>query len=311
MKQISISVIISVYNMEQYLPKCLESVINQNLRDIEIIVVNDGSSDNSLEIIRKYEAIDSRIIVINQKNMGCSVARNNGVKIAKGEYVVFVDSDDYILEKGLDELIKEGRQYKLDIVLPFLYSTFNNKQVIKNKEFYKVKTGETYLIEKLNDRDHLIRTTSKLYRLQFLLENNISFPEGLVHEDQYYDLISLYYAKRIKFINIKYYIIVGHSNSITRRTDRKINGHNIHSICVLLENFFSTCPNKQLKILIYDYLARLYLYGIDFGNLYDENIDKRFLRHKAYFSDIKVKVFIFNINKYLYKWIKKLTTYSK
>ena len=91
-----ISVIVPVYKVEKFLPKCLESLINQTLKDIEIICINDGSPDNSLKILEEYAKKDSRIKIINQKNAGPSVARNNGMSAASGEYIGFVDSDDWI-----------------------------------------------------------------------------------------------------------------------------------------------------------------------------------------------------------------------
>ena len=100
---VKISVIIPVYNVEKYLKECLDSVINQTLKDIEIICVNDGSTDNSLNILENYAKKDNRIIVISQKNKGLSGARNTGLKYCSGEYVSFIDSDDYV-SKDLFEL---------------------------------------------------------------------------------------------------------------------------------------------------------------------------------------------------------------
>ena len=96
MEKVMISVIVPVYNVENYLGKCLDSLINQTYKDIEIICINDGSTDNSLNILREYEQMDSRIIIIDQKNGGLSNARNIGLKEAAGEYIMFVDSDDWI-----------------------------------------------------------------------------------------------------------------------------------------------------------------------------------------------------------------------
>ena len=92
-----ISVIIPVYNVEKYLRECLDSLLNQTFKDIEIICVNDGSTDGSLNILNEYASKDSRFIIINQNNQGLSAARNNGLNVAKGDYVAFLDSDDYIL----------------------------------------------------------------------------------------------------------------------------------------------------------------------------------------------------------------------
>ena len=112
-----VSIIVPVYNMEKRLNKCLDSLINQTYKNIEIIVVNDGSMDHSLDIIREYQAKDSRINVINQRNMGISEARNNGLAIATGDYLCFADSDDYVELDMIEELVNKITTDKSDIVV--------------------------------------------------------------------------------------------------------------------------------------------------------------------------------------------------
>ena len=114
--KIMVSLIIPVYNVEQYLKQCLDSVINQTFKDIEIIIINDCSSDNSLKIIKEYQQKDERIIVIDlQENKGQGNARNEGLKIAKGEYIVFVDSDDWVTNDYVETLYKAIIEYNNNI----------------------------------------------------------------------------------------------------------------------------------------------------------------------------------------------------
>ena len=102
---ISVSIILPIYNMEKYLEASLNSLINQTLKNIEIICINDGSKDSSLSIIKKYKKIDPRIVLINQKNSGSGIARNNGIKVAKGEYIAFLDPDDKLYSnEALEDL---------------------------------------------------------------------------------------------------------------------------------------------------------------------------------------------------------------
>ena len=110
MKNPKLSIIIPVYNTGEYLSRCLDSVINQTYKEIEIICVNDGSTDNSLQILNDYAKCDDRIIIINQKNLGSSEARNNGLKIIKGKWVGFVDSDDWVDLNYFEELINLGNK---------------------------------------------------------------------------------------------------------------------------------------------------------------------------------------------------------
>ena len=111
-KMIKISVIIPVYNVEQYLPKCLDSVLNQTLKDIEIICINDESPDNCAQILEEYQKRDSRIIILNQKNSGQGSARNRGLEIAKGKYIQFLDSDDFYEPTCCEEMYNLMEQHK-------------------------------------------------------------------------------------------------------------------------------------------------------------------------------------------------------
>ena len=111
-----VSIIVPVYNVEKYLRKCLDSLINQTLKDIEIICINDGSTDKSLEILEEYKNRDSRIILLNQENSGQSIARNNGIKKATGEYIGFVDPDDWVENNMIKCLIDEIKSEKVDLV---------------------------------------------------------------------------------------------------------------------------------------------------------------------------------------------------
>ena len=105
---IKISVVVAIYNVEKYLEKCIQSIIFQTYKNIEIILVNDGSTDNSLNICKKYKSEDSRIIIINQENQGVSVARNNGIDRASGEYILFVDGDDYLRTDIIEKLLNNA-----------------------------------------------------------------------------------------------------------------------------------------------------------------------------------------------------------
>ena len=131
MESIKISVIIPVYNVEKYIRECVESVLNQTLKDIEIIAVNDGSRDNSIKIIEEYLS-DARLRIINKENGGASFARNIGMKAARGEYIYFIDSDDFIEEDVLEILYRNSESEKMDIVCS-CFSFYNDKTKNKKK----------------------------------------------------------------------------------------------------------------------------------------------------------------------------------
>ena len=119
-----VSVIIPVYNQESYVEKCLKSIVNQTYRNLQIIVVNDGSTDNSLIILNKYKKKDNRIVVLTKKNEGVALARKEGLQMAKGDYVAFVDSDDFLPKSAISELMEPARQYMVDVVIGSLCRYF-------------------------------------------------------------------------------------------------------------------------------------------------------------------------------------------
>lgn len=119
-----VSVIIPVYNQESYVEKCLKSIVNQTYRNLQIIVVNDGSTDNSLIILNKYKEKDDRITIVSKRNEGLAFARRDGLMIAEGEYVVFVDSDDYLLLSAIQDLVEISEKYQVDSVIGNYYRKF-------------------------------------------------------------------------------------------------------------------------------------------------------------------------------------------
>lgn len=201
---VEISVIIPVYNVEKYLKQCLESVVNQTFRDIEIICVNDGSTDNSLGCLESYEKQDERIRIITQKNKGLSGARNTGMKYATGKYIYFLDSDDYLELNALEDLHSLGEEKSLDLIL---FKVLN----------FKDETGEKYSqryfdMPYLNDlkgrifdytdiRDEIISMNETVYSKFFKREliEDCDFLEGYIYEDTLFLMDYIFDAKRMYF----------------------------------------------------------------------------------------------------------------
>lgn len=127
METIKVSVIVPVYNVEEYIEECIESIVNQTLKEIEIIIVNDGTKDNSMKKIEKYLS-DSRIVIINKENGSISSARNAGLKIARGEYVTFIDSDDFIKITMLEKLYDQTSDFEI-IFSDFIFYNNNSKKI--------------------------------------------------------------------------------------------------------------------------------------------------------------------------------------
>lgn len=208
---LKISVIIPCFNVEKYLDKCMESVLEQTLADIEIICINDGSTDNSLDLLNSYAASDKRITVINKKNEGVGIARNTGLKLAAGEYVYFVDPDDWLCGKDVFEKIYEkAKDENLDMLIFGGYSCrIKSGKIFTTRGGYSLK----YLPKKYFNRifshkdvkDDIFKfpstTWTKLYKKEFLDKNNILFQTIPVGQDQLPFFHSMITANRIAVLN--------------------------------------------------------------------------------------------------------------
>lgn len=191
------SIIIPVYNVEKYIGKCLDSIMSQTYKDYEVIVVNDGTPDNSMDIVKKYD-----VKVINQKNQGLSAVRNTGVKHAKGEYILFIDSDDYI-EKDLLKKLNESLDNNPDVVRFQIQEVFEdrNENIEYKEENFKDKSGvEAFSII---TKYHFVENAwAYLIKKEYYLNNKFQFKKGTIHED--FGLIPLIIIKAKKVNSISY-----------------------------------------------------------------------------------------------------------
>ncbi len=200
--QPKVSVIVPVYNVEKYLPECLDSLINQTLRDIEIICVDDGSKDNSLQILNEYARKDNRIKVIHKENGGLSSARNAGIEIAIGKYLAFVDSDDFVDTNTYERTYDEVEKNNADI-LCFGWKNFpvghgREDCCPKNKVYHDWFTAK-------RTRES-IHAWNKLYKSSFIKDNNLRFNEkSKCTEDECFNLCAYPLAKTIVHISDKLY----------------------------------------------------------------------------------------------------------
>lgn len=217
-----ISIVVPVYNVKNYLDRCIESIINQTYKNLEIILVNDGSNDGSGEVCEKWKKKDERIIVLHKKNGGLSSARNAGIEIAKGKYIAFIDSDDYvshnmyqelhaILEKNKSDIVICGREYVWDDG-----KTYCRYRYDRRIENYTSKEA----IKEMNSfRKFDMAAWDKLYKRS--LFKNIRFPEGKLSED-YYIMYKLFWkSKKITYYAHPLYYYYQRRNSITK--NKKIN----------------------------------------------------------------------------------------
>lgn len=224
-----VSIIIPVYNVDAYIEKCLNSIVVQTLKNIEIIVVDDGSTDKSREIIKQFELKDKRIKVIHQKNMGVSEARNNGLKIARGKYIGFVDSDDYIDQDMYESMYKEAIEKNSDIVVCNVNDIYENETKVslslEDEEIYLDQIGiESFMKDKYPKFGSAV--WHKIFRRELIESNNIRFIDysTVSSEDKLFNLECMLKSKTISCIKeAKYNYYVRRSGSITSTKASKTN----------------------------------------------------------------------------------------
>lgn len=223
-----ISVIVPIYNVEKYLRECIESILSQTYKNIEIILVDDGSTDSSPSICDEYANAHSNIRVIHRENGGLSVARNTGLEKCTGEYVYFIDSDDYIASTAVEELLKVALSESADIVFYDAYSFEDGneqkkiKQNYKRKHIYESATGiEMLSALQINGEFHS-SVPLMLLKKEFLLKNSLDFVPGILHEDTIFTYKAFVYAQRVAYCNGDFYKRRYRPESImtSKKTDR-------------------------------------------------------------------------------------------
>lgn len=223
MQFFTISIIIPVYNVAPYLHQCFDSIFEQEIDNYEVICINDGSTDGSADILNEYSEQFSNIKVIKQENAGLSAARNAGINAAQGDYILFLDSDDWlepntlnVLNDAIDSedlICFNGRRYFED-------GTIETPDLgIEEKELTGWEYYNKYAL--VSRKFHFVCVVLRLYRRKFLLENKLKFEEGLLHEDNLFTPIACYYAVSVRVIPDVLYVYRIRSGSITQTRSRK------------------------------------------------------------------------------------------
>ena len=225
-----VSVIVPVYNMEKYVERCLKSLVNQTLKDIEIIVVNDGSTDRSKEIIKKF---NNRIKYFEKQNGGLSSARNYGIRYATGEYIAFLDSDDYVEKTMYEVMYNIAIKEKADMVeCDFLWEW---------DKYSKKDKRRNYKSKKDMMKKPRVVAWNKLIKAEIISKNNLRFPDGLIYEDLEFFYKLLPYLNKIEYIN-KYFVhYTQRPNSISNTYEK-----NVGDIFKILENIFNFYKQNEL-----------------------------------------------------------------
>ena len=310
-----ISVIVPVYNVEKFIRRCLDSIRNQTLKDLEIILVDDGSTDNSGVICDEYAKLDNRIIVIHKENGGLSSARNRGLDSASGEWIAFVDSDDYLEKNMYETLYKTAIDENVDICVCFFkYLTTNNtifcdftkeqlgiKGKYKTNNFLKLVYKDEYL------NGVCVSACNKIYKKNIF--NNLRFKTKIYEDDE---LLNRLYLKDVEIYvtNEPLYIYVENLNSLSHQQFceknlifidilynrlnlfkiRKLNNlyeHTLRLLCNIIIEYYFKIDNKDIW---------------EYSNLYKLVLKQTIKSNMISFKD-KIRFFIFYINPCLYKFL--------
>ena len=287
---IFISVIVPIYNAENFLPRCIESVLDQTFKNFELLLINDGSKDSSLDICNKYlEKFPDKIKVFNNKNMGCSATRNFGIEKSQGKYLLFIDSDDWIEKDMLEKMYQKGLQEDSDVVITGFFREDNilnvvSKQVPKN-------TNNPYFW--FNTEALIEFVWNKLYRKSIIVENKLIFPiNSHAGEDMVFNVLFLVNSKKISILSEElYHYIIHGDNSIYNLEKRLGIFISIDAIYEYLKKYRFI----EIKEILEGFknLSKIHL-KVSFRKLlYSKNI-KEFKRYLSLFIKNTAKITYFN-----------------
>lgn len=305
-----VSVIIPLYKTEDCMGRAVDSVINQTFKDIEIILVDDGSPDRCGVIADEYAAMDSRIRVIKKKNGGLSDARNVGMAVCQAPYFTFLDSDDYLEAETIEVMLKESKGKDLDIYCCAAIKTDTDGK--SRNVFFKrsspgvVMEGVQILAECIRDDGNYIEAWGKLYKKEFVEEYKFRFLEGFFHEDVLWTPQMMIHAKRVTFDNHYFYSHCLRPTSITQSGNK---ARRQYDITVLIMELYKDCkelPQSSLKETIINYALKLFMLNSGSKEFmqseYKRMVDKSFVKGKTYGLEMRIRVLIYLINPRLYSF---------
>lgn len=295
-----VSIIVPIYNIENYINKCVTSLVNQTYQNLEIILVNDCSTDSSKRKCEQWKALDKRIVLINkEKNEGLSCARNTGLLNAKGEYIAFIDGDDYVSINFIEVLYNAVKKDNTDIASCSFFYVENDIEIEKKK---KNEQGNVIYLS-VEAFKECIRYPSridvvawnKLYLRSLFIENNIMYPPGKIHEDLFTTYKLVYFSKKVSYVDLPLYYYVQRSDSI-------MHAPNLEKESVLIEcceNYASFLHSHSIDLEeelsdFYQYRLLSFLINVmaDNPQIYNKKIWSEAYRIMKGLHNIKKKYFL-------------------
>lgn len=305
MRNPKISIIVPIYKVEKFLKRCVDSLVNQTYDNIEILLVDDGSPDECPQMCDEYAQLDSRIVVIHKKNGGLSDARNEGLRVSTGDYILYVDSDDYI-ELDSCERFVDNLQEEADIIvgvckeirnLEIKYQRHTN---LKEKTLYEARE---YVIRSINENAWYAPAVLNLYRRNFLIENGLYYKVGFYYEDT--EILPRLFLCNPKIIYMDYPFY----NYMIREGSITTSGISEEKKWMKLEIYkswlseFSLLKDEMYKKKLYGLLVKQYLYSareLKISGWMIKGIDFKFSLTNALNIKEKIKVLLFNFFPHIY-----------
>ena len=294
--QPKISVIIPVYNVETYIEECLNSVIGQTFRDIEIILVNDGSTDLSLEIIKTFAEKDKRITFYSQENKGVSVARNSGIRKARGEYILFVDSDDKIVENTLTVLYQHAIETNADLVLgnaSYWYpdGTLQPSFVRRKANNISGLSGEICFEKLMMEMVFPPLVYLFFVKRKIIMDNKLFFKRNIIHEDELWCVKTMFNSKRVSLIDFNYYLYRQREGSIMRSDNHSFRIKSILTVSNELKKYASELREKNISENIIGFIyVRIFIQYHVIGTLFTYK-DYSLLKKITFYSMLLCEIY--------------------
>lgn len=299
-KDIKLSIIVPIYNVEKYICECVSSFYRQNLdeEEFEVILVNDGTKDKSMEVLAPIIEQHRNIIVINQKNQGLSASRNNGLAKAVGEYVVFIDSDDVVIDNSLSILLKQALDNDVDTIKGQLIKIEDAKLPSQGvvRQFPEpktiIKTGEKAYMEDYNREASYV--PQNLYKRDFLKKENLSLLIGLLFEDVAFYSEMCLKTKTFAISNIPFYIYRQREGSIMAT----MNKEKLISMNIVNEHIFKLCQELPIKEETKRYtIDNIFYWAISINTWYITHYRNIYPHWREVLNDLKQRIplDVFNI----------------
>ena len=259
-----VSIIIPVYNAATYIDRCLESVVKQDYTEWECILVDDGSKDSSLSLCERWKCEDDRFIVLSQINGGVSSARNAGLNMAKGDYVCFIDSDDWVESGYISDMLESMRYAEMTvsgIKKHLLVNGIVEKSTVPYRGCIELDYGNASEFARLNENSLLYGPVNKMYRMDIIREENIEFPRECSYgEDLIFNFSYLKYVKKIAMVDVENYNYEVHENSLSQQIRRDAFS-NDYKLWKIRKMFM-----KERKLWIED--TKVFMYRYLWGQVY-------------------------------------------